>query len=477
MKKLNALNIIYLLFLFDGKQDSRPFEIEPLAFIHTNIIDVQKGNLIQNQTILIYGNKITFIGETGKIKVPAGSNVINASGKFLIPGLWDAHVHLSYVGACTLPVLVANGVTSVRDLGSLPRDIRTFQALISEGKLVGPRIKTAGHNIENGRWLDAVTKLLQSSETLKKYNFFELAPRLRVDNQADAKTAVGSLKRMGSDVVKFRNLDRDNFLSLAAECKKAQLPLVGHAPQGITLADASSAGMASIEHGETISNSLANMDSSERARQFKTLSRNRTMITPTLVSDYSSKLSSDRVMMTAIIDSAGKKDPRNRFISDKLRHVWQLAYDTKYLNGSQDWKLFFRKSAMDLREAYRHKVPILAGTDLGVILVYPGSSIHEEMKLMVEKIGMGPADALRAATIHPAMFFKMHDSLGTIAPGKLADLILLDANPLSDIHHTQRIDAVIMNGQYFDKLTLNRMLSQAASDIQKNNSCGVKSTR
>lgn len=435
------------------------------------------GRLIPDQTVLINGNIIRSIGEAGRIKIPPGAKVVNASGKFLMPGLWDAHVHLSYVAGCSLPVLVANGVTSVRDLGSLPEDIQIWQTLISEGKLIGPRIRTAGYNIENGRWLDAVANLLQSSEKLKKYNLFEFAPRLRVDNQADAKKAVDSLKRMGSDVVKFRNLDGDNFLSVAKECKKVELPLVGHAPQGISLADASNAGMASVEHGETISNSLANMDSSERALQFEALSRNGTMITPTLVSDYSSKLSSDAVLITAIRDSTGKKDPRNKFVSDKLRHVWQLAYDSRYLNGPQDWKAFFRKSAMDLRVAYKHKVRMLAGTDLGVILVYPGSAIHEEMALMVEKIGMTPADALRAATMHPAMFFKMQDSLGTIAPGKLADLILLGANPLSNIHHTQRIDAVIMNGQYFDKVALNRMLSQAASDIHKDNICRERAIR
>src|SRR5688500_11781539 len=126
---------------------------------------------------------------------------------------------------------------------------------------------------------------------------------------------------------------------------------------------------------------------------------------------------------------------------------------------------------MDLREAYRWRIPMLAGTDLGVILVYPGSSIHEEMALMVEKIGMSPADVLPAATLNPAKFFNMQDSLGTIQPGKLADLILLDANPLSDIHNTQRINAVILNGKYFDKSALNNLLLQAASNMKKSENC------
>jgi imidazolonepropionase-like amidohydrolase len=344
--------------------------------------------------------------------------------------------------------------------------------MINEGKLIGPRIKATGYNIESGKWLDAVAKLLESSEKLRQYNFFELAPRLRIDNAADAKKAVDSLIGMGSDVVKFRNLGGDNFFSLARESRRRHMLLVGHAPAEISLEDASNAGMASIEHGETITNSLVNLDSQTRAGQFKILSRNGTMITPTLIGDYRSKLSTPAAMNAAIVDTSGATDTRNKFISDKQRTVWQLAYDSRYLNGSQDWKSFFRQSTMDLREAYRWKVPMLAGTDLGVILVYPGSSIHEEMALMVEKIRMSPADVLQAATIHPAKFFKMQDSLGTIQPGKLADLILLDANPLSDIHNTLRINAVILNGQYFDKSALNHLLLQAASNMKKRESCG-----
>jgi imidazolonepropionase-like amidohydrolase len=277
---------------------------------------------------------------------------------------------------------------------------------------------------------------------------------------------------MGSDIVKFRNLDSGGFFALARESSRRGMTLVGHAPQELSLAEASNAGMASIEHGETVSNSLANLNSEKRTEQFKTLARNGTMITPTLTGDYFSKLSTPEAMKAAITDTAGTMDPRNKFISDKLRTIWQLAYDSRYLNGEQDFESFFQGSAMDLREAYKWKVPMLAGTDLGVILVYPGSSLHEEMALMVEKIGMSPTDVLQTATIHPAKFFKMQDSLGTIQAGKLADLILLDANPLSDIRNTRRINAVVLNGQYFDKSSLNNLLSQAASTMKKKENCG-----
>lgn len=468
----NIFLLTLLVIVIQCNQSEPPSNIQPIAFIHATIVDVENGNLIPDQTILIYENKIGAIGKSGSIEIPSGSKLINATGKFLIPGLWDAHVHLSYLGACALPVLVAYGVTSVRDLGSLLPEIHTWQAMINDGRLIGPRMKATGYNIESGGWLDAATRLMESSETLRKYRFFELAPRLRIDNPADAEKAVDSLIRMGSDVVKFRNLGSTGFFSLARESRRRGMPLVGHAPQELSLAEASNAGMASIEHGETVSNSLANLNSEKKADQFKTLARNQTMITPTLTGDYFSKLSTPEEMKAAITDTAGAIDPRNKFISDKLRTIWQLAYDSRYLNGEQDFRSFFQRSAMHLREAYKATVPMLAGTDLGVILVYPGSSLHEEMALMVEKIGMSPADALQTATMHPAKFFNMQDSLGTIQTGKLADLILLDANPLSDIRNTRRINAVVLNGQYFDKSALNNFLSQAAFRMKKKESCG-----
>src|SRR5688500_15944210 len=107
------LFIVLLIVVFRCKQSEPPLNVQPLAFIHVTVINVEKGDLMQDQTVVVYGNKITAIGKSGSVEVPSGSKLIDASGKFLIPGLWDAHVHLSQSGACTLPVLVANGITSV----------------------------------------------------------------------------------------------------------------------------------------------------------------------------------------------------------------------------------------------------------------------------------------------------------------------------------------------------------------------------
>jgi hypothetical protein len=140
------------------------------------------------------------------------------------------------------------------------------------------------------------------------------------------------------------------------------------------------------------------------ANQFKRLIQNGTMLTPTLIADYRSKLSSSNAMLSAITDSSGKQDIKNKFISHRLRKMWQLAYDTRDLGGFTDWKPLLHKSDLQLRIAYNLGVQILAGTDLGVILVYPGSGLHEELALMVEKMGITPAQVLKAATLNPANF-------------------------------------------------------------------------
>lgn len=307
-----SINRIIILFLFCffylsdlSAQSNKPAY---LALIHITIVDVERGKLVSDQTVLIYKEKITAVGSSKSISIPKGSTIINGAGKYLIPGLWDSHVHLSYLGASTLPVLVANGITSVRDLGSIVPEIHDWQKRIREGSLVGPRIKSAGYNIESGQWLDAVNKMIDSSELLKSYHLFTIAPRLRVENAQDAKEAVDSLILMGSDMVKFRNLGRENFFALAKAAKQKGILLVGHSPKRVSLAEASDAGMASIEHGETIFNSLSELDSLTTANQLKRLIQNGTMLTPTLIADYRSKLSSSNAMLASITDSSVKQD-------------------------------------------------------------------------------------------------------------------------------------------------------------------------
>lgn len=439
-----------------------------LALTHITVVDVETGRLIPDQTVVVSKGIIIKVGFSDSIAIPRNSKLINGTGKYLIPGLWDSHVHLSYMGASTLPVLVAHGITGVRDLGSIVPDVNDWQKKISNGSLIGPRIKVAGYNIESAEWLDAANQIINSSELLKSYHLFSIAPRLSVSNPDDARKAVDSLITMGSDIVKFRNLGREAFLALAKAARQKGILLVGHSPKGVSLAEASDAGMASIEHGETIAKSLLPLDSITRANHLKRLVQNGTMLTPTLIADYRTKLSSGNSMYAAIVDSSGSKDPRNRFISSTLRKMWQLAYDTRNLDSSTDWKVLLIASDSQLKKAYQLGVQMLAGTDVGVILVYPGSGLHEELIMMVENLGMTPAQALKTATLNPAKFFRMDDKLGTIKVQNYADMVLLDSDPLKDIRNTQHINAVILNGKYMSRKSLNGLLAKAIANIKNN---------
>lgn len=462
---MNIFFIFYCcLFCFGNlkAQSKRPF-----ALTHITVVDIETGSLIPNQTVVVSKGIIIKVGSSESIAVPKNSKLINATGKYLIPGLWDSHVHLSYIGASTLPVLVAYGITGVRDLGSIIPEVNEWQKKISNGSLIGPRIKVAGYNIESAEWLDAANQIINSSELLKAYHLFSIAPRLSVRNADDAHKAVDSLIAMGSDIVKFRNLGREAFIALAKAARLKGILLVGHSPKGVSLAEASDAGMASIEHGETIANSLSPLDSVTRAYQLKRLVQNGTMLTPTLIADHRTKLSSGIAMYTAITDSSGSKDPRNKFISSPLRRMWQLAYDTRNLDNSTDWKVLLAESDLQLKKAYQLGVLMLAGTDVGVILVYPGSALHEELIMMVENLGMTPTQALKTATLNPAKFFKMDGKLGTIKVQNYADMVVLNSDPLRDIRNTKDINAVILNGRYINRKSLDQIMAKAIADIKK----------
>ncbi len=448
----------------------------PLAFTRVSVIDVEKGLTLPDMTVIVTGNKISAVEKHGKVRLPRNARIIDARGKFLIPGLWDSHAHLTYAGDCALPVLVSYGITSVRDLGGRLSELRAWQQQIADGKLIGPRIKVAGSNIESEQWLARATKLLASIEELKHYRPFEFSPRLSVGNTEQAKTVVETLATQKVDVIKFRNLGGENFRIIAKEAQKYNIPLVGHAPTSVSIAEAAEAGMASIEHGETISNMLGSLSEKERSEQFFRVARNGTMITPTLIADYKSKLSTEAEMRKAAgADSTYPTDPGQVYVTKSLREMWKFAYDTRRFNGEKDWKAFFRKSATDLRLAHRAGVSMLVGTDLVVTLVYPGLSVHEEMALMKREIGMNNAEVLRAATINPARFFKTEQSLGTIERGKTADLVLLDANPLSDIQNTQKIQAVILGGKFYDRKQLDKILEKVKINIGRQINCvGIK---
>jgi imidazolonepropionase-like amidohydrolase len=391
--------------------------------------------------------------------------VVDGRGHYLIPGLWDAHAHLTHAGQSALDPYVANGVTTVRDLGGRLPELLALRREIRAGTRVGPRLLVAGPNLEGAWWLDAVVGFIASDSLLRTFPFLEATPRHRVATPADAPAVIDSLVRLGVDLVKFRNLRGDEFRAVAAEARRRGLVLAGHAPILVSPGEAAEAGLGSFEHSETVTLRLGDAPDSTRRAELARVARAGTAITPTLVTDVAYRQTPDSVAYAVIADTANVRDPRRRYLSRDLLAAWKFGLATKRFEGPstpESWATSHQRQVADTRRAHAVGVPLLVGTDLGVSLVYPGFSVHDELRLLVDEIGLTPLEALRAATLAPARTMRMTDSLGVIARGQLADLVLLDADPLRDIRNTTRIRAVVVGGQVLHRTDLDRLLDEAA---------------
>ena len=436
-----------------------------LALTRVTIVDVTAADpassLRRGQTVLIEGQRITRVGATGSVAVPRGVQVVDRPDGYVIPGLWDAHAHLSQAGPGALAVYVANGVTTVRDLGGRISEMQGWKRRIEAGDLVGPRLFGAGPILEGAWWLDAAMRAASSDPALRSFPLLEVSPRHRLKSQTDASEAVRSIVKLGADVIKFRNLRSDEFRAVAAEAKRQGLPLVGHAPRDIPLGEAARLGMSSIEHAETVMLSLGTAVDPERRLQLARLASFGTAITPTLISDVAYRLTPDTKALAVINDSANRLDGRRRYIPRLLLDAWKFGLESKRYDAPTDWTESHRRQVADVQRARAAGVPLLVGTDLGVSLVYPGFSVHEELALLVEEARLSPLEALRAATVNPARSMRVADRSGQIAAGQRADLVVLGANPLENIRSTAQILAVVLNGRFMARADLDAVLLTA----------------
>lgn len=420
-----------------------------LVFSHITVIDATGASARPDMTVVITGDRITQLGPTGKVKVPGDAQVVDARGKFLIPGLWDMHVHLDRVGEGGLPLFIANGVTSVRDMGGGDfAQIRVWRERITRESLLGPRIKASGPILESTRFIQLLERL--GGESLA-------GKRVGVGGAAEALKAVDSIKILGVDFLKIRtNASRDAYLAIAVEAKRAGLHLVGHAPNGVSLLEVSDAGQKSIEHDLVFLNNYTEPEWQEIAARFI---KNGTHSVPTLIAGRGFREMPDQEVMAIIDDRTNGRDERRKYIAPALLEFWRKQMEMKRYETPMDWKLVRERNLHAFRLLHQAGVRMMAGTDVAAPLVFPGFSLHEELVLLVKDIGLTRMEALQSATRNPAEFFDLADSLGTIEKGKFADLVLLEANPLEDISNTQKINAVVVRGKLIPKSELQRILA------------------
>lgn len=451
---MRALTAFALILITSCAVDSPRSGVPPnaLAITDVTVIDATGAPPRTGMTVLIEDGHIRAVGSTDRVEVPRGVRAVDGSGKYLIPGLWDAHVHLSYIGSDALRLFVANGITHVRDAGGRLAETKAIRDRVAGSDLVGPRVEISGPNLEGEAWMKLAYQIAPPGDPI-----WETGPRVVVSRQ-NAQAVVDSLVAQGVDFIKARNVWGEDFLALAVATKRAGIPLASHNPSGVNMDEAARSGLDSFEHAESISGDFDTMTVAARRRMFEQVAETRALVTPTLVEAVGLVVSSDSTIIAAIEDTLGLLDPRNPYLPESMRRYWRQAMEQRKRYGAPPAGTF-EKITRDLRAMNRAGIVMLAGTDVGGIpLVYPGFSLHEELELLVREGGLTPMQALQSATRNPPRFFGLEGETGTIAPGMVADIVMLDANPLEDITNTRKIFAVVLNGRYFNRQRLDALL-------------------
>jgi imidazolonepropionase-like amidohydrolase len=433
-----------------------------LVIRNVTVVDVEHGTLLRERTVVIREGVITGVLEAGDVAPPA-ARVIDGAGRFLIPGLWDMHVHfrggeeLADANRALLPLYIANGVTTVRDAGGdLTDHVLRWRAQVEAGSLIGPRILTSGPKLDGptGGWPGSI----------------------RLDSPAQVPAALDSLQRIGADYVKIYDgtISRDVFLAIIDEAERRGMIATGHMPYSVRFAEAVERGLDATEHlYYAFKGTAANEDSVTRAviaregtaqplgfwgalsllqprhdpmlagAVYRSMAQYGTAVVPTL--------HIGRVLAWV--------DETDHAADTELRYI-DPAIEATYAGRVQSARRASadaRRERRELQQLFTGMVPrmhaagvtVLAGSDAGASnsYVYPGFSLHAELAELVQA-GLTPADALRSATLHAAAFMGRAGEYGQVRTGRRADLVLLERDPLADITATRDIAYVILGGRH-----------------------------
>jgi len=429
-----------------------------LAFTHVKLIDGSGSPVQEGMTVVVRDARIVEVAKDAK--APAGAQIIDARGKYLIPGLWDMHVHEIFGNwipedeKITPLLFVANGITGVRDMGGDLENLKGWRSRIAAGEMIGPRMVIAGP------MLDGPIPQFPSSAPVK--------------DAADGRNWVDKLKDQGADFIKIQSLiPRDGYFAAAEEAKKRGIVFCGHIPDKIRATEASNAGQKSVEHLTGVFEGCSSVEDElmaaprgpgrgkflstydpEKAKALLALfARNHTWQCPTLVWEKGEWL---------IERTNSGADPLAKYAPAAWRaRTWPMFTEGITKGWSTDpvtdREAFVRAEMRMVKDMKKMGIGILAGTDTAAgVRVYPGFSLHQELQLLVEA-GLTPMESLQAATKNAGQYLGLDDS-GTIEKGKRADLVLLDANPLESISNTQKIRSVVLNGRYFSRDDLDGLL-------------------
>ena len=438
-----------------------------IAIERVAVVDVVRGETVEPRTVMIVDRRIAAIGEPNAITIPPGTVRVEARGRYLMPGLVDMHVHLFNNASrrppndWAFPLFVANGVTGVREMRTEPAamtEVERWRAKVASGELVAPRVLAAGVAVR-GETVDAARRQMR-----------------------DAKAA-------GADFIKvFSEIGEPQWRAIIDEARALRMPVSGHIPAEVSLLEAAKAGQRSNEHLTQVYEACSATE--KKWLEARKRSQDKELRKPQGAQERAVLESFDQAVCDRIAIELGRTkqaqvptlvlsyfeargspanfrdDPHWRYLPADEQLRWERIFEKEYPRAGEvlagrRWEV----SRQIVKTLYTAGVRILAGTDAPMPQVYPGFSLHKELELLVEA-GLSPADALRAATIWPAEFLRLSESSGSIGVGQRADLLLLDANPLTDIRHTQRIRAVVLDGRLLQRADLDRIL-ESATEVSK----------
>jgi len=440
---------------------------QPVAFIGVTIVDVERGGLVPNQTVVVDQGRIAAAGPESSIEPPANALTVDAHGRFLMPALWDMHAHIHAIAPLLdLPLYIAYGVTNVRDMQGCPKPGDPFIACsdekrrlteeAQEGRVVSPRVIASTSFMANG------PGMLDRLSGVPAY-FGTATPD-------EARAFVRHFAAQGVDAIKvYDRIPREAYFALVAEARALGLEVVGHRPLAVSAIEAAAAGQRSIEHARVLlhesfpgSDELRGAAGAGRWREdrrrmvdehdstmaqaiFAAFVEHGTWYVPTHLTRWVDAYADD---------PAVREDSLLRYLHPLMKWQWledvnaTLARDSS-AEARQAYRDFYHKGLALTGAAHRAGVGILAGTDY----IVAGADVHRELANLVEA-GLSPAEALRSATLNPAAYSGRERDYGSIQPGRVADLILLEADPLSDIRNTRQIAAVMFNGNLYDRNAL-----------------------
>ena len=432
------------------------------------LLDVHTGHQVTGSLIVVEGNRIKQVGRESEIVVPRDAQVVDAQGKWIIPGLMDMHAHISGTRNLPLDLYLVNGVTTIRDPGGNLTPLRLARQEIDSGKRLGPRLFFAGYVLDGNPplWPD----------------FSVIA-----DTQERAESAVNFLIDQGVDSVKvYNSITEPALVAIVRTAHSRGIPVIGHVPRSMTMTRAVELGMDGLEHIRVTGRELLpleeadkidflpfvqreallwqrfDLDSDKMKELVSFLAERKIFLDPTLTVDELSSL--------ALYEDQAK-DPNNRFLprdsfineAEAAPDVFRLPPELKDAAAAG-----FRKRLQFIGMCGRAGVQILAGTDgVGAGTLLPGFGLQHELGLLAQA-GLTPIQVIQAATINAARALKKDEELGSIEAGKLADLVILSSNPLVDIRNASKIDGVMIGGRLLDRKALDEMLAQAEAAARAN---------